>query len=178
MTMFLNQNALADTFDSKCRSSFGEYTGSACYCQKTKRYINPYVEPCIEHIEDQTPSKPRSIPPKVRQPQETSFWDYFSIDKLESVTSATNTYDKFLCKNKKPKNEISDTWHDVCAALYKSDLCRGVKPGERLNCNNPNNDKIDLRSFDFILNCGWGLWESFTGFVEFIWDVWCKFFSS
>jgi len=87
-----------------------------------------------------------------------------------SKSSTINTFNK-ICKDKvdlsDPSINIDKQWGVMCKIVRESDTCKEVKEEDRVDCNSKQSEnEIDFTSWNFISNCGSGIWKS----IEEMWD--------
>ena len=108
------------------------------------------------------------------------------LEEVEKAGTVVNTYENITCQkgshasNYKICQKISRTgghtfkkmWPQICEVVTHSELCKGVENKDRVDCSDPDENKLNVKSLKFIKNCGIGFFfESLKEFVIFLKDI-------
>ena len=90
---------------------------------------------------------------------------------LPKMGTTVNTYDH-LCPPLEGQGFNKD-WLNICNVVKKSETCKNVTKDKILRCNSksPLENEIDYTSWEFLRNCGIGVFNSAVDFFEFLYDL-------
>ena len=88
---------------------------------------------------------------------------------LGKLTSSHVAYER-LCQEQSIPNfsEFQSNWSQYCEILKKSEMCKHVEKEHQLNCRDKDDIEIDILSWDFLSNCGAGMWDGLVELIEFL----------
>ena len=94
------------------------------------------------------------------------------LKSFESSTSTANTFSRICYDNQIPFKSISRQWSSVCEVVKRSELCKSVKSkSDLIDCENAADEKVNVTSWNFLYNCGSGLWKSLKELMSFLRDA-------
>lgn len=98
--------------------------------------------------------------------------DVIGMLDFEKNTSTSSSYER-VCLNPELRGQTIDeaNFTQICNIFSNSPLCQAIEPEQRVNCNQYEQDEIDITSWNFISNCASGIWRSIKEMVEFLKDA-------
>tara|TARA_Y100000780_G_scaffold232562_1_gene266359 strand:- start:72676 stop:74694 length:2019 start_codon:yes stop_codon:yes gene_type:complete len=98
--------------------------------------------------------------------------DVIGMLDFEKNTSTSSSYER-VCLNPELRGQTIDesNFTQICNIFSNSPLCQAIEPEKRVNCNQYEQDEIDITSWNFISNCASGIWRSIKEMVEFLKDA-------
>lgn len=93
------------------------------------------------------------------------------IDILDDVGTVQKSYEHICEREITDIDAFADSYSGICNVVKHSELCNKIIKEDQLECNDIEENNIDVLSFSFLRNCGLGLWDSFVEMVEFLYKA-------
>ena len=63
---------------------------------------------------------------------------------------------------------FTEKYSEICNIIKKDDLCKNINEKEIIQCNDSEENTLDVMSISFLKNCGVGLWNSLKDLWDFL----------
>ncbi|MFP5458721.1 MAG: hypothetical protein ACLGG7_08305 [Bacteriovoracia bacterium] len=96
---------------------------------------------------------------------------FADIDFGEHFTTASS-YQQLCGESALASGALSrGRYAEICGLMLATQSCHTVPASQRIRCDHPEDNAIDVTSWGFLKNCGLGLVESVVDFIKFIKDT-------